>query len=502
MNTESVVSLKSIQSALRDQSTYAKKTVEKAWNFAKEAHDGQERLSHEPHFEGHVAIVAQYLAEAGMDAQTVAAGLLHDTIEDTTITSEELEKEFGNEICFLVEGVTKLGKLKYRGLERHVESLRRLLVATASDIRVVIIKLYDRLHNMQTNEFHPDDRQKRKALETLEVYVPIAERLGIGNIKTQLEDLAFKTLSPEDFKKAGQFLDEKNKELKNLLDEDIKDLKKFLVESGLKKFRTEYRFKSVHSFHKKLLRKDGDVERIFDIVALRIIVPTIDDCYRTLGTIHSYWRPIPGRVKDYIAFDKPNGYQSLHTTIITRRGVTVEVQIRTEEMHQQAQFGVASHFNYKDGSQATMSSAAWLYNLLPSLMKTSNATKKDVEVPRWLKDLTDIQEEHPDYESFEEVLKQDFFAERMFVFTPNGDVIDLPVGATPIDFAYAIHSDIGDEAVGAQVDGKQTPLISELHNGNVVEIKTKKGEKPNKKWLDHVKTAGAKTHIKSHMKRD
>lgn len=496
---ESAVTLTDIQRAMRDQSAEAKKLVEKAWHFGMLAHGDQKRLSGEPHFLGHAAIVSKYLAEAGMDAETVAAGLLHDTIEDTATSSEDLGREFGSDVLFLVEGVTKLGKLKYRGLERHVESLRRLLVATASDIRVVIIKLYDRLHNMQTNSFHPDDRQRRKALDTMEVYVPIAERLGINTIKTQLEDLAFKTLDPQDFDTACHFIEEKRKELENPLEEDIKDLKKFLAESGLRKFRTEYRFKSIYSFHRKLLRKNGEIDRIYDLIALRLIVPSVDDCYRALGVIHGFWRPIPGRVKDYIAFEKPNGYRSLHTTVITRRGVTLEVQIRTEEMHQMAQFGIASHFNYKSGKPINPN-MDWFHRFLPSLMKTTTQNE-DQETPYWLKDLITAQKDHPDYEAFEEILKQDFFAERMFAFTPKGDVIDLPVGATPVDFAYAIHSDIGDTVNGAKVDGKLVSLDTPLKNGSVVEIVTKKGGKPNKKWLEFVKTAGAKGHIRSVLNR-
>lgn len=496
MNTEPVITCQTVQSALRVQSTEARKVIERAWHFAQEAHGNQQRLSGEPHFDGHVAIVAQYLAEAGMDAETVTAALLHDTVEDTDVSIEDIRNEFGEDIAFLVEGVTKLGKLKYRGLERHVESLRRLLVATASDIRVIIIKLYDRLHNMQTNQYHPSDRQKRKALETMEVYVPIAERLGIGSLKTELEDLSFRTLEPEKYEEARAVLEEKRRELEHLIEEDIKDLKKHFAESGMKKFRTEYRFKSVYSFHAKLKRKGGEIERVYDIVALRIILPKVDECYRALGIIHSFWRPIPGRVKDYIAFPKPNGYQSMHTTVITRRSVTVEVQIRTESMHQESQFGITSHFNYKAGKLTT---SDWFHNMLPTLMHTASQRVTN-ETPRWLKDLTDVQKDHPDYEAFEEILRQDFFAERMFVFTPKGDVIDLPVGATPIDFAYAIHSDIGDATNGAKIDGKLVSLETPLRNGNVVEIMTKKGGLPNKKWLEFAKTAGAKTHIKSALR--
>lgn len=486
-----------IVAAMRSPSAKDKEVIQRAYDFAKKAHGDEKRKSGEPYIV-HPHAIALSLAELGMDRETIAAGILHDTTEDTDTTLEEVQKEFGTTICFLVDGLTKYSKLKYRGLERHVESLRRFFVATASDIRIIIIKLADRLHNMQTIEFLPPEKQARIANETMEVYAPIAERLGMGAIKTELEDLAFKTLDPEKYEEASKFMNDKQKELENPLTADIKDLKKFLAESGLRKFRTEYRFKSAHSFHTKLIRKEGEPDRIYDIIALRLIVPTDDSCYRALGVIHSFWRPIPGRVKDYLAFPKPNGYRSLHTTVITRRGITLEVQIRTEAMHQEAQFGVASHFNYK-GGQPSKHATDWFKNLLPSLMKT-HTTNSDHETPRWLKELTDVQKDHPDYETFEEILKQDFFAERMFVFTPHGDVIDLPAGATPIDFAYAIHSDIGDEAIGAKVDGKQVTLTSELRNGNVVEIRTKKGETPNKKWLDVVKTVGAKTHIRSALR--
>jgi GTP diphosphokinase / guanosine-3',5'-bis(diphosphate) 3'-diphosphatase len=500
MSAPSLIGLPAILSALRDQRSETRRLVEDAWHFACEAHGDQKRLSGESHFEGHVVLVAYYLAEAGMDAPTVAAALLHDVLEDTTVTREAVQEKFGDEIVFLVEGVTKLGKLKYRGLERHVESLRRLLVATASDIRVVIIKLYDRLHNMQTNHFHPIDRQKRKAIETMEVYVPIAERLGIGHIKTQLEDLAFKTLEPEKFTIAQKYIEDKRKELEQKLDEDIKDIKKFLAESNLKKFRTEYRFKSVYSFHKKLGRKEGVAENIYDVIALRVIVPEVNDCYIALAILHRLWRPLPGRVKDFIAAPKPNGYQSLHSTVITRRGITLEVQIRTEAMHREAEFGIASHFNYKTG-QKKGSTVEWLGSVMPTMMRFTKKEKEaSAPIPQWLKDLTEAQKEHPDHETFEEILKQDFFAERMFVFTPKGDVIDLPLGATPIDFAYAIHSDIGDTALGAKVDGKMSVLHTPLVNGNVVEIITRKTGKPNKKWLDFVKTAKAKEHIKNALR--
>ena len=489
-----------ILSAMRSPSMEDRAAIQRAYDFAQRAHGDEKRKSGEPYIV-HPHAIALSLATLGMGRTTIIAGILHDTTEDTETTLEEVDKEFGSEIAFLVDGLTKYSKLKYRGLERHVESLRRLFVATASDIRIIIIKLADRLHNMETLQYvEPIEKRERIARDTMEVYVHIAERLGIGNIKTQLEDLAFKILNPKEFTEASRFVEQKQSELETQLDEDIKDLKKFLAESGLKKFRTEYRFKSIYSFHKKLERKQGEIDQVYDLVALRLIVPNVDACYRALGVIHSFWRPIPGRVKDYIAFQKPNGYRSLHTTVITRRGVTMEVQIRTEEMHQEAQFGVASHFNYKtDNTNAAP--VYWFLKLLPTLLKRPD-TSGNPESPRWLKDLTDVQKDHVDFETFEEILKQDFFAERMFVFTPKGDVIDLPVDATPVDFAYAIHSDIGNTMNGAKINGKLVSLDTPLSNGSVVEIMTKKNGAPNKKWLELAKTASAKAHIRSALKKD
>ncbi|XKT74192.1 MAG: RelA/SpoT family protein [Patescibacteria group bacterium UBA2163] len=504
--SQTYFTLKDILSQMREQSSDARDIVTRAWEFAQKAHDGQKRLSGEPYFQSHIASTGYYLAEAGMDASSIAAGLLHDTIEDTQITPEELEKEFNAEIRFIVEGVTKLGTIKYRGMERHVESMRKLLVATAQDLRVIIVKMYDRLHNMQTNKFHEPERQKRKALETMEVYVPIAERLGMGNIKAQLEDLAFATLEPEKYEELTHRIDERKKEVGHRIDEDIKDLKKTLGESGLRDFRTEYRVKGVHSFSNKAHeRYNDDLSAVLDLFALRVILKNTEDCYRALGIVHGLWRPIPGKVKDYIAFPKPNGYQSIHTTVITRRGVTVELQLRTELMHRDAQYGVASHFNYKQSPSPHTSKKTtfeWLQNLIPNLRRRTMPTQNGVPTPRWLRDLSYTQEEHPESQTFEDILKKDVFAERIFAFTPKGDVIDLPLAATPIDFAYSIHSDVGDTMNGAKVNGKMASFESTLKNGDVVEILTSKNAKPNHKWLGVVKTAGAKSHIKSALKKE
>jgi GTP pyrophosphokinase len=315
--------------------------IRDAYDFAEKAHGEEKRKSGEPYIV-HPRAIAITLAKLGMDRDTIIAGILHDTIEDTPVKLEEIENRYGTNVAAMVEGVTKLSKLKYRGVERHVESLRRLLVATANDIRVIIIKLADRLHNMETLQYVDPEKRRRIALETKEVYVPIAARLGIGVLKAQLEDLAFKTLEPEKYGEMQNFLSEKAEKTKEALSETMKELRKTLAENGIKNFRTESRVKNVHSFASKLERKDNDIDRVYDILAIRIIVPSVEDCYKTLGIVHSLWRPILGRVKDYIAAPKPNGYRSLHTTIITPQKLIVEIQIRSEDMQRESKFGVAS----------------------------------------------------------------------------------------------------------------------------------------------------------------
>lgn len=495
----------SIVGAMRSTATKDREAVRSAHDFAEKAHGDELRMSGEPYMV-HPRAIALTLAKLGMDRDTIVAGLLHDTVEDTHVTVEDIEKRFGTTVRFLVESVTKLSKLKYRGLERHVESLRRLLVATASDIRVIIIKLADRLHNMETIEhIEPEEKRHRIAMETMEVYVPIAERLGIGVLKSQLEDLAFKTLEPARYEEIASYLQNESDKAKGAIDEAVKDMKRALAVAHIKSFRTEVRVKGAHSFATKLARKGNDVSRIFDVFAVRIIVPSVEDCYKVLGVIHGLWRPVPGRVKDLIATPKPNGYRSIHTSIITRQKVAIEVQIRTEEMHREAQFGVASHFSYKQGFKPTQgrevkSTIEWLMRLVPSVMRIPSTTglgKPGSETPHWLKDLTDAAKDFEEQVAFQRALKEDFFARRMFVFTPKGDVIDLPVGATPVDFAYAIHSDIGNTMVGAKVNGKIIQLSSELQNGDIVDIMTKKSGKPNRKWLEFAKTSSAKHHIKN-----
>jgi len=451
--------------------------ISKAFAFAKIAHEGQLRASGEPYF-GHVVETAKNLARYGMDAITISAGLLHDTIEDGKAKEGEIKKEFGKEICFLVKGVTKLGKLKYSGRERHVESLRKFFVAVADDFRVVMIKLADRLHNLQTLNFVKPEKQKRIALESLEVYAPLAHRLGIAKLKGEIEDAAFPYVYPKEFKEVATMLEERAIARERVVKKVEKELLKKLEEEKIIVLKTSHRVKHKYSLWRKLQRYHMDIDKIFDILALRVIVTTVEECYRVLGIVHSLWKPYPERIKDYIALPKLNGYQSLHTTIFSGEDIFVEVQIRTMEMHGLAEYGIASHFAYKE---------------------SKNGKRKPVvnEKYAWIKELENIQSETEKADAFMKNLKMDFFNDRIFIFTPKGDVIDLPVDSSPIDFAYAVHTDIGDHCSGVKINNKMAPLSKKLQNSDVVEIITKESAKPNSKWLDYAKTALAKKHIKS-----
>ncbi len=488
--------------------------VEKAYEFSKKAHDGQKRYSGEPYFI-HPAATAKTLAEYGMDATTIAAGLLHDAVEDGRVSREEMEKEFGKELLFIVDGVTKLGTHKYRGAERHAESLRRLLVATASDIRVLIVKLADREHNMQTLEHVPEHKRKRIALETLEIYAPIADRLGMGRMKRALEDLAFPYVDPDAAVHTAEVRKLKTKETEDGLIQIQKDIKRELMRKDIKEFKTSIRMKGLWSLHQKLQRKNDDITLIHDIAALRLIVPRVEDCYAALGIVHALYKPLPGEFKDYIAFPKPNGYQSLHTTVVTPNAGIVEIQIRTEDMHRDAQFGIASHMSYKQlgkgienlekseqKSRFSSLSFTWVRSLIPSLMRftkkeNGNRVEGALKAPEWLAELAEAHTDIAGSQEFVEGLKEDFFSHRVFVFTPKGDVIDLPAASTPIDFAYAIHSDLGDHLQGAKVNGKLVSFDTALGNGEVVEIIRRDSAHPSTKWLEIAKTSLARRHIRS-----
>jgi len=450
--------------------------IEKAYNFAQKSHEGQLRKSGDPYFL-HVATTGRNLADLGMGSKVISAGLLHDVLEDADVTEEELTKEFGSEIVGMVEGVTKLGKVKYKGIERNVENLRKFFISVAKDLRVLVIKLADRLHNIETLEHVRPDKQKRIALETLEIYAPLANRLSMGRLKGELEDAAFKFAYPKEYEDVKKLLAEKKDAEEKYLIEVKDKIEEKLKEAKIKNYKIDYRQKHLYSLWKKLQRYDMDIEKIYDIIALRVIVNSVVDCYHILGIIHGEWTPVPNRIKDYIASPKTNGYQSLHTTIFTGTGGIVEIQIRTHEMHEKAENGIAAHFMYKE----------------------KNTIPKELEWINQLHELnTEEKKENP--EKFLKTIKMDFFNDRVFVFTPKGDIIDLPEDSSVVDFAYAIHTDVGDHTQGAKVNGKNAALNTRLKNNDIVEIQTNKNAKPSSKWLDFTKTSLARKRINVHMK--
>jgi GTP pyrophosphokinase len=426
--------------------------------------------------------VGYTLAEMGMDAMTISAGLLHDTVEDAQVSEDDIEREFGKEIRFLVDSVTKLGKLKYHGVERHVESLRKLFVSTAKDLRVIIIKLADRLHNVSTLKHVPHAKQQRIALETLEIYAPIANRLSIGKIKGQLEDYAFPFAYPEKYKELQLLLRDRTKDTEKRLEKFYRNIHVELAKNGIMSAHGEFRVKRMYSLYKKLVEHHMDIDKIYDLSAIRVIVPTLADCYRALGIIHSAWRPLPGRIKDYIAFPKPNGYQSLHTTVFTGEGGIIEVQLRTKEMDRDAELGIAAHFAYKEGIPIGGGK-------LPRKLD-------------WVNQISQLHQNVSASGEYLENLKVDYFSDRIFLFTPKGDVVDLPAESSPIDFAYAIHSDIGEHTSGAKINGKFLALDTKLKNGDIVEIITKKSARPSSKWVDYAKTTFAKRLIRSYLQKE
>ncbi|MFA6273053.1 MAG: RelA/SpoT family protein [Candidatus Paceibacterota bacterium] len=492
--------LNQLISLLGEISDSDKALVEKAYHFAEKAHGEQKRFSGEPYF-NHCFETAKILAEQGMGPVSAAAGLLHDTLEDANIKPEELEKEFGKEVLFLVDGVTKLGKLRYHGVERHIESLRKLFVAMSQDLRVLIIKLADRLHNMRTLQYVKPEKQARIATETLQIYAPLAYRLSMRKINRELENLAFPYVFPKENKIVKGLLKQREKENAARLEKFSRSIRQELAKNNLTNIHADTRVKSTYSLWRKLQRKNMEIENVYDILALRVIVPSLEDCYKVLGIIHSHWRPLPGRIKDYIAFPKPNNYQGVHTTVFTGDGGIVEVQIRTEEMHRQAEYGVASHLSFKEVKKAGEKTLGllWLAQFIPFIGKKKDDTvEKNKEVPNWIKQIADSQTEllkSGDDEYFDN-MQTDFFQHRVFVFTPKGDVVDLPIKAGPIDFAFAIHSDIGEHTSGARVNGKLVSLDTKLKNGDIVEILVKENSHPNAKWLDFVKTNFAKKKIR------
>ena len=496
--------IKEIISLLNNPSKEDIELIQKARDFALKAHADQTRNSGEKYF-NHLFATAKNIAEIGMSPITISAGFLHDLLEDTDIAPQEIEKEFGKEILFLIDGVTKLGGIKYRGTSRYNESLRKLFVLMSQDIRVLIIKLCDRLHNMQTLEYVPKEKQLRIATETLEIYAPIASRLGIKKLQRDLEDLAFAYVYPEDWEKVRGFLKVRGEEQEKHLEYFEKLIKKELVKNKITDFKIDHRVKGLYSLHKKLLKFDMDIEKIFDFSALRITVKNIPDCYKILGIIHSSWRPLPERIKDYIASPKLNGYRSIHTTIFAGDGGIIEGQIRTEDMHREAEYGIASHLSYKEGGyrKVTNPDLLWVTKILPHKNhneKNLGGHRESDDVPQWIKELVEYQKEAGD--QFVDEIKKDFFEERIFVFTPKGDVIDLPKDSSVIDFAFTIHTDIGSQMSGAKVNGKFVAIDTVLQNGDRVEIETKKNAKPSVKWLEHCKTTLAKRRINNYLDKN
>ena len=457
--------------------------IKHAYKFAQKAHEGQKRSSGEPYF-NHCLATAKTLVDMKLDANTIAAGLLHDVAEDTEYTLDDIKKEFGEEIAFLVSGITKLGKIKYRGDQQRVENLRKMFLAMAEDVRVILIKLADRLHNMQTLQYVKPEKQKRIALETMEVYVPLAHRLGIGEIKGQLEDLSFQYLYADEYKWILENISDKYQEREKYIEKIKPIIKQEFNKENINPINIDARAKHYYSLYKKLVKHDMNFDNVHDLVAVRIVVNSIEEGYGALGVIHKLWRPLPGKIKDYIAMPKPNGYQSLHTTVFCLDGKITEFQIRTAKMHDEAELGIAAH---------------WLY---AEKGKPKTGAKLNEKRFSWVSQLRDWQSETSGSQEFLESLKIDFFKDRIFCLTPKGDAIDLPENAIPIDFAYQIHSDIGNRCSGAKVNGKMVPLSHILQNGDVVEILTQKKHMPSRAWLEFAKTSIAKNRIRHSLKKE
>ncbi len=454
--------------------------IKRAYIYACYYHRDQKRLSGEPYII-HPIQVAKILTELRADDKAVAAGLLHDVAEDTPSTIEDISRHFGNEVASLVDGVTKISKfnVNLNADERQIENLRKMFVFTAKDVRVILIKLADRLDNMRSIEFLPEESKKRMAEETLKIFAPIAHRLGLYKIKTELEDRAFEVLYPE----AAEFVKKKIKKIKDegekIIAETEKKVSEILEKEGIENFKIESRIKGLYSIWEKMFKQGIDIENIYDIIGLRIIVPEVADCYRVLGILHTYFKPIPGKFKDYIAIPKPNGYKSLHTKVLLPGGAKVEFQVRTYQMHKEAEEGISAHWVYKEKAPIS-----------PSGMKIFS----------WLKSILEMSREMPEYEV--KKISEDIYPDEIYVFTPKGDVKVLPRGATVIDFAYAVHSELGEKCVGAKVNGKLQPIDYTLKSGDVVEIITSKNQKPKRSWLNFAATQRAKARIKQYLNKE
>ncbi len=457
------------------------KVIEKAYYFSEKAHEGQIRRSGEPYI-SHPLSVAAILADLRLDLDTIATGLLHDTVEDTQATLEDIRREFGDVIAHLVDGVTKIGQMKFKNShEKQGENIRKMIVAMGKDVRVVLVKLADRLHNMRTMNFMPFDKQERIALETLEIYCPLAGRMGISSWKIELEDLCFRYYRPEMYYSLVQHVKKTEAEQSRYIDDVKSKISKELNKAG---FKSEVYGRSKHlwSVYRKMQSRNIDYDQVYDVLAFRVLVDTVAECYAALGLVHSLWKPIPGRFKDFIAMPKTNNYQSLHTTVIGPGGERIEIQIRTQEMNLVAERGIAAHWKYKERGKMEDGS--------------------DLQQANWLRDLVNLHQQTRNSDEFLDTVKTDLFESEIYVFTPNGDVREFPEGATPVDFAYAVHTDLGNKCVGARVNGKMVPLKHQLQNGDTVEIVSSKTQQPSKDWLKFVVTNKAKAKIRAFVKEE
>jgi guanosine-3',5'-bis(diphosphate) 3'-pyrophosphohydrolase len=447
--------------------------VKKAYDFSLKHHEGQSRASGEPYLV-HPLEVALVLAEMKMDPVAISAGLLHDSVEDTSVTIVDIRKEFGEQVAHIVEGVTKISKIEFATREeQQAENIRKMMLAMVDDIRVVLIKLADRLHNIRTMEHLDPERQHKIAEETLEIYAPIAHRLGMGKIRGELEDLGFRFLDPVGYEQVEKAVNARRKQGEAFLEKTQKLISDKLKEAGIQA-RVESRIKRLFSIHKKLQKQRISVDQVYDLCAMRVITRSLQDCYAVLGIIHNLWRPVPGRIKDFIAMPRPNFYQSLHTSVITEDGTPFEIQIRTEEMHKMAEEGIAAHWKYKDGP----------------------VSAQDEQRLAWLRQVVEWQRDVSDPNEFLSTLKVDLYPEEVYTFTPKGKVVVLPRDSTPIDFAYTIHTEVGHTCVGAKVNGRMVPLRHKLHSGDIVEILTQPGHKPSRDWLGLVRSSRSRNKIK------
>ncbi|MGN0714294.1 MAG: RelA/SpoT family protein [Anaerovoracaceae bacterium] len=472
-----------LEELLKYNSNYDTELIGKAFDKAESLHNGQLRKSGEPYFV-HPINVALILAQLGMDEETIVGGLLHDVVEDTEYTREELVNDFSEEIALLVDGVTKLGSIKFESKEElQAENFRKMFLAMSKDIRVLIIKLADRLHNMRTMQYMSPAKQVEKSKETLEIYAPLASRLGISTVKFEMEDLALQYLHPEEFKDLKEKVENRKIQRSETINMVIEELKEVLDDMKLK-YEIYGRAKHYYSIYRKMKYQKKQIDEIFDLIAVRVIVENVRDCYAVLGLVHTMWKPIPGRFKDYIAMPKPNMYQSLHTTVIGEHGEIFEIQIRTYEMHEVAEYGIAAHWKYKEG-------------------KTNAENSSDDLKLAWLRQSLEWQKDLKDPKEFLETMKMDLFATQVFVFTPKGDVIELPAGSTPLDFAFKIHSAIGCKCVGARVNGKMVTIDYTLQNGDIVEIVTSANSSgPSVDWLKIAKSSNARNKIRNWLKRE